>query len=308
VVKLRLQICPGVLVRILLPNVSVVKYYVRWCVEVLLEEAICKDVWRHHLLATPTVLLVVQWYQVSREQVVLKVHRHELRLHRELNLIRHNLSVILSGIQTCRVWLTRERCLKIVVGFTAGSRWLVLVKSLLLLVDVVRCRLLLVWMRHVLLGLVRLMHVGLHLSLSRLDLLLLHHTWLAYLLLHDALVELLCLSMLLIVPSWILLGRWLKGRNLDNIVNVAMRIGSLRLIFSTHPLVVDNELVLMVARVRHREEEIELSVADSLHGYRLPLSESACNVNLIAAMSPLEQVLIGGLLLGLSLVLHLWLV
>jgi len=100
----------------------------------------------------------------------------------------------------------------------------------------------------------------------------------------------------------------LEGGDINNVVNVPVGISALRLVFCAHPLAVDNEFVLMATRISHRKEEVELSVADSLHGHGLPLSESACNIYLITTVSPLEEVLVGSLLLWLSLGLHLLLV
>ena len=85
-----------------------------------------------------------------------------------------------------------------------------------------------------------------------------------------------------------LLLRWDLWLNFYIVIKVPRRISNSGLLVSTDPVPIDDELILIDPRVRHRDEKLPLMVANSLHLDLLPLGKGARDANMLTASSPLE--------------------
>ena len=120
---------------------------------------------------------------------------------------------------------------------------------------------------------------------------------------HQVWIELLCVLLSGIVLHWneLCLLIWnLNERLLDHrlqdlrylyyIIQVAVVILDLKLIFSASPLPIDNELILMTTGIQF-DHQVELSFINSLHWHLLPVSKRSRYVQIIASITPSEKML-----------------
>lgn len=68
----------------------------------LLEQSVDQHVRRHHAFGPFAVLLVVEWDLIASKDVVLKVHRNQLRLDLAVQHVWHHLAVLIVRIQVYR--------------------------------------------------------------------------------------------------------------------------------------------------------------------------------------------------------------
>lgn len=120
---------------------------------------------------------------------------------------------------------------------------------------------------------------------------------------HQVWIELLCVLLSGIVLHWnelclliwnlnerLLDHRLQDLRDLHNIIQVAVVILVLRLIFSTSPLPIDDKLILMTPGIQF-DHQVELPFINSVHWHFLPVSKRSSYVQIIASITPSEKML-----------------